>query len=255
VLAGVEFPPSRLGFAPNKLFVEGTGAAGVVDPNSPPGFEVCCPAVVPKRPPAAAAAEFDGGVAAGVVVPKLNAGFWGAGVVAVATAVAGVDPNRVLGVVEGGAGPAPNRGAAGFELAPNMLPDTAGVEAAAAAPPPPPPPKRPPEDPVLAPKRPLPSEGAVPVDAPAPNALAELLGAEEAGVVFSDGLFPKPHAVPVVPDPNKPPGVLACVALVAGVPPKRPDPEAAGAGWFAVLPNSPPALPAGLPKADPPLAG
>jgi hypothetical protein len=50
VLAGVEeVPPSKLGFAPNKLLVEGTGAAGVVDPKRPPGFEVCCPAVAPNR--------------------------------------------------------------------------------------------------------------------------------------------------------------------------------------------------------------
>jgi hypothetical protein len=224
VLAGVELPPGKLGFAPNKLLVEGTGAAGVVDPNRPPGFETCCPAAAPKRLPPGGAAELDGGVAAGVVVPKLNVGFWGAGVAAVVTAVAGLDPNRVLGVVAGGAGPAPKRGALGFGVEPNMLPEVAGVVAVA----PPPPPNKPPEDPVLAPKRPLPAGGAVPVDAPALNAVAVVLGADEAEVVFSVDLFPKPHAVPVAPDPNKPPGGLACVPLVAGVPPKRPDPEAAG---------------------------
>jgi hypothetical protein len=226
LLAGVdEFPPSRLGwsgFELNMVFVEGAGAAGVVDPNSPPGFEVGCPPIAPPKRPPAGAAPLVGGVAAGVVVPKLKV-FCGAGVAA--TDVAGFDPKRVLAEVVGGVGPAPNReveDAGGFAAAPNNPPDEAGVAAA-------PEPKVPPDVPELAPKRPPVAAGVAPVDAPPPKALTVLLGADEAGVVFSFGLFPKPHPVPVAPDPNKLPGGFAVVPVVVDELPKRPPPDDAGA--------------------------
>jgi hypothetical protein len=87
--------PEVAELAPNKLVVDGTGAAGVVDPNKL-GFDCCGGAALPKRPPDGAAAPVvDGGVAAGVVLPKLNAGFAGAGVAAPeAVVAAGLEPNK-----------------------------------------------------------------------------------------------------------------------------------------------------------------
>jgi hypothetical protein len=141
--------------------------------------------------------------------------------------VAGVEPKRVPAEVVGGVGPAPNRGTAGvgaFGAVPNMPVEAGGAVDA-------PEPNMPPDDAGLLPKSPPPVAGAVPVDAPAPNALTVVLGADEAGVVFSFGLPPKLHPVPVVPDPNRFVGGFACVApvAVADPEPKRPGAEDAGA--------------------------